>query len=326
MIDKGHLSCFQQSGHSIGGVLLLYLLCLTSCSQRELCYDHSHVSPVVLEFDWSQASDATPNTMVVWFFSASSEERYRFELTDGGTTTRSQFDSHIKIRPGTYHVLCHNGTTDKNSEEGRTFDDYRIVTYSDAVLSPMNRSENAPLPEGADSQPVRASASTVYAHTLDELVTIEPAADNEKHIRFTPVEMTSVYDIVITGVKNLSADTEASAVITGLAEAWSPAYSRPTGAEVTIPFKMNHCGSECLRGSLVTFGDNAPHNIRHCLRIYTSYKYYYDFDVTDAIHNAGNSKHIEINLNGLKLPVNDQGGMSPGINGWEDAEDIELPM
>lgn len=326
MTGKTYISCFRWSVYSPGTVLLLCLLCLTGCSQRELCYDHSHESPVICEFDWSQAPDAVPNTMVVWFFSVSSQERYRFEITGSGTTGRSRFDCRIKVRPGTYHVLCHNGTTDNNSEEGLTFDSYRIVTYGDNVLSPMNRSENAPLPDGADSQPVRAAASTVYAHTLDEPVTIKPAADSETHIRFTPAEATSVYDIIITGVENLTADTEASAVITGLAEAWSPAYSCPAGAEVTIPFRLNHCGTDCLRGSLITFGDNAPHDVRHCLRVYTSYKYYYDFDVTEDIHRSGNSKHIEINLNGLRLPVNDQGGMNPGIDGWEDAEDIEIVM
>lgn len=326
MIGKRDLSRFRQSVYTAGAVLLLFLLGTTGCTQRELCYDHSHVSPVTIEFDWSQAPDAAPNTMVVWFFSTTSGERYRFEITGSGTAARSQFDSRIQVRPGTYRVLCHNGTTDNNAEEGLTFDDYRIVTYSDAVLSPMNRSENAPLPDSADSQPVRAAASTVYAHTLDGPVTIEPASEIETHIRFTPVEATSVYDITITGVKNLTADTEASAVITGLAEAWSAAYSRPTGAEATIPFELTHCGTECLRGTLVTFGDNAPHDVRHCLRVYTSYKYYYDFDVTEAIHKAGNSKHIEINLNGIKLPVNDQGGMNPGVDGWEDAEEIELPM
>lgn len=323
---EGQLSRFRLSGYGIGGAWLLLLLCLTGCTQRELCYDHSHVSPVVVEFDWSRAPEAKPNTMVVWFFSAVSGEHYRFELTDDGTATRAQFDSRIKVRPGTYRVLCHNGTTDNNSEEGQTFGDYRIVTYNDAILSPMNRTDGAPLPDGADSQPVKAPASTLYAHTLDGTVTIEPAAVAETHIRFTPVEATSVYDVIITGVENLTAGIEASAVITGLAEAWSFAGSRPAGTEVVIPFGLEHCGEECLRGSLVTFGDNAPHDVRHCLRVYTSYKYYYDFDVTDAIHNAGNSKHIEINLNGIKLPVDDQGGMSPGVDGWEDAEDIELPM
>lgn len=329
MIGIMRRMCLRRSGYCIGVLaLLLQMLFSAGCSQRDLCYDHSHVSPVTVEFDWSRASDATPATMVVWFFSVSSGECYRFELTGSSNTSRSKFDGRINVRPGTYRVLCHNGTTDNNSEEGRTFDGYRIVTYSDAVLSPMNinRADNAPLPDGADSQPVRASASTVYAHTLDEPVTIEPAAATGTHIRFIPEEVTSIYDVVITGVENLSADTEASAVITGLAESWCPAYSRPGGMEVIVPFKLNHCGHDCLRGSLVTFGDNAPHDIRHCLRVYTSYKYYYDFDVTEAIHKAGGSRHIKIELNGLKLPVNDQGGMSPGVNGWEDAEHIELPM
>lgn len=307
-------------------LMLSGLLCLTGCDQREICYDHSHVSPVVINFDWSMAPEATPNTMVVWFFSSTTKERYRFELTGNGTSSRSDFDCRIMVRPGSYRVLCHNGTTDNNLENGETFYEYNLVTYEDAVLSPMNRSENAPLPGDADNQPVRAMASTVYAHTLDETVTIEPAAAGDKIIRFTPVEVTSVYDVVITGVENLTAGIDVSAAITGLAEAWNPAASAPGGAEVTIPFKLNHCGTDCLRGSLVTFGDNAPHNVRHRLRVFTSLQYYYDFDVTDEIHKAGNSKHIEIQLHGLKLPVVNQGGMSPGVNGWENAENIEILM
>ena len=135
-------------------LMLSGLLCLTGCDQRELCYDHSHVSPVVINFDWSMAPEATPNTMVVWFFSSTTKERYRFELTGNGTSSRSDFDCRIMVRPGSYRVLCHNGTTDNNSENGETFYEYNLVTYEDAVLSPMNRSENAPLPGDADNQPV----------------------------------------------------------------------------------------------------------------------------------------------------------------------------
>lgn len=307
-------------------IMVLCLLCLTGCEQRELCYDHSHVSPVVLEFDWSLVPEAAPNTMVVWFFSTTTPERYRFELTGDGTSSRAGFDSRIMVRPGTYRVLCHNGTTDNNSEYGETFYDYCLLTYDDAVLAPLSRSTQAPLPDDADNQPVKAMASTVYAHTLDEIVTIEPKAASDKIIRFTPVEVTSVYDVIITGVENLTADIDASAAITGLAEAWNPATSAPGGTEVVIPFKLNHCGTDCLRGSLVTFGDNAPHNVFHRLRVYTSQQFYYDFDVTEPIHKAGNSKHIEIHLHGLKLPVVNQGGMTPGVDGWENAENIELIM
>lgn len=306
---------------------LVALVILAGCEQRDLCYDHSHVSPVTIEFDWSHAPDAEPQTMVVWFFSAnSSGESYRFELSGNGASVRSKFDSHISVRPGTYHVLCHNGTTDNNSEKGGTFDDYWLVTYTDAILSPMNRTDGAPLPDDAAHQPVRAQASTLYAHTLDRFVTIEPSATAEKRIKFIPEEVTSVYDVIITGVENLRADTEASAVITGLAEAWHPGSSCPAGTEVVVPFHLEHCGSSCLRGSLVVFGDNAPHDVKHYLRVYTSYKYYYDFDVTDEIHNAGNSKHIEIKLNGIKLPVSQEGGLSPGVEGWESAENIDIQM
>ena len=311
-----------------GSIMLLSIFCLAGCEQRELCYDHSHMSPVLIEFDWSQAPEATPNTMVVWFFSIVSGESYRFELTDDGSGVRSQFDSKIKVRPGRYRVLCHNGTTDHNSESGRSFDDYRIITDEDGVLSPMNRSDRAPLPGNAADEPVRSPARVVYAHTLDEEVTIEPSATEARHIRFTPSEVTTTYDIIITGVKNLREDTEASAVITGLAESWHPATSRPAGLEVTVPFKLDVAGADCLRGSVVTFGDAAPHDVRHFLRVYTSYKYYYDFDITDLMHKAGNSRHIEIRLNGIILPTDNQegSGMSPGVNGWENAEIVDLPM
>lgn len=40
------------------------MLCGTACNERELCYDHTHASPVDVEFDWTEAPDAAPVTMV----------------------------------------------------------------------------------------------------------------------------------------------------------------------------------------------------------------------------------------------------------------------
>lgn len=325
MRNKMHLSSSCNGGFVLCLVLLLCVLGNSGCAQRDLCYDHSHVSPVSIEFDWSLAPDADPETMVVWFFSVETDECYRFELTDDGTSTRSHFNSRIKVRPGTYRVLCHNGSTDNNFEQGSFFDEYRLITKNVDILEPMNRSDGAPLPDAAAGQPVRKQASVIYAHTHDRLVTVEPAADTEKQIIFTPIEATAVYDVVITGVKNLTADTEASAVITGMAESWNPASSAPAGDEVSVPFALNHCGSDCLRGSVVVLGDNTPHDVRHYLRVYTSFKYYYDFDVTDQIHNAVDSRHVEIDLQGLNLPSSGE-GVSPGVNDWDDAENVEILM
>ena len=39
-----------------------------SCEHKDLCYDHSHMTDLRVDFDWSAAPDAEPGTMVVHFF------------------------------------------------------------------------------------------------------------------------------------------------------------------------------------------------------------------------------------------------------------------
>ncbi len=308
---------------------LLLSLTLGSCEQRPLCYDHSHHSPVDITFDWSAAPDADPSTMVVWFFPVDGTAGSRYELTKNPATSRTEFNSTLKVPPGEYFVVTHNGDTDNNSERGNTFDSYCLLTYEDRLLSPMNRTDEAPRPSDTESQPIRAEASALYAHTLTEKITVEPATNVPVHITLTPVEATAVWDIRVTGIENLTPDIEASAVITGVAETWHPATSRPAGREVTIPLPLAHCGSDCLRGTVTLFGDAAPHDIPHKLRIYTSHKYYYDFDITVQVHNAAvGTHHIDIRVSGIKLPdvSGDGSGMSPGVSDWESAENIVIPM
>ena len=120
---------------------------------------------------------------------------------------------------------------------------------------------------------------------------------------------------------------EASGIVTGVAESWSVSKAAPFGREVTIPFGMTVCmeGEGCLRASLIVFGDTAPHEVRHHLRVYTTTKYYYDYEVTDQVHSAPDPKNVDIVVKGMKLPETGS-GMSPGVSDWEDAENIELDL
>ncbi|MDE6399906.1 MAG: DUF5119 domain-containing protein, partial [Muribaculaceae bacterium] len=147
--------------------LMSVMTLLTGCRQRELCYDHSHYSPVSIVFDWTQAPDAEPATMVVWFFPVDGGAGRRFEIIPGGDTSRggSEFNTVLKVAPGSYRVICHNGETENNLEDGDTFFTYRIHTGDDVLLSPMNRGDDAPCPDGCDTQPVKTEASVLYAHT-----------------------------------------------------------------------------------------------------------------------------------------------------------------
>lgn len=299
--------------------ILLPVLCLVGCSQRDLCYDHSHDTSVKIEFDWSEAPDATPATMVVYFFPTDNSHYTRVELT-GGT---SGFNATVKVPVGTYRVVCHNGETENNEERGKLFSDYHLTTYDTGLLAPLGRASNAPQPDETENQPVRAQASTLYSYTVPEPVVLEPSAS--KTIIIRPQRSTIIINVTIDNVQNITPEVEFCGVISGLAESWYPSTEGPGGGEVIVPLVLFPDGDNRLRGSMEVFGDNAPHDIRHKFRLYTSQKYYYDFDVTDQIHSAPDLHNVSITLSGVKLPVDDE-GMDVSVDGWGKAEDVEIGM
>lgn len=66
--------------------------------------------------------------------------------------------------------------------------------------------------------------------------------------------------------------------------------------------------------------------MKHYLRIYTTSKYYYTYDITDQVHDAPDPKNVYIVVSGLRLPSADGTGMTPGVNDWDDTEVVEIPM
>ena len=62
---------------------------------------------------------------------------------------------------------------------------------------------------------------------------------------------------------------------------------------------------------------------RHILTVYTSSRYYYNFDVTDQIHSGTNPTELTIEIDKLVLPKPDGGGMNPSVGDWSDViEDL----
>ena len=60
-------------------LLLCFAAAMAACDHRELCYDHSHWVDLTVDFDWSEAPDARPSTMVVILFPADGSEGRRSE-------------------------------------------------------------------------------------------------------------------------------------------------------------------------------------------------------------------------------------------------------
>lgn len=302
---------------------ILSVLCITGCSQRELCRDHSHITSVRIEFDWTEAQDAEPKSMVVYFFPTDNSQYTRVELTGDGSASRAVFNTTVKIPAGTYRVVCHNGDTENNEERGDKFYDYHLTTYDVGLLAPIKRTSDAPRPDDTENQPVRSQASKLYSYTVSEPVSIMPNEDNV--IVLKPKKSSKVINVRIDNVENLTPDVEFCGAISGLAESWYPSTGMPGGRDVIMPLLLVPDGNSSLHGIMEVFGDNAPHDVRHRFRLYTSHKYYYDFDITDQIHSAPDIYNVDISLSGVKLPETGN-GMDVAVGDWGQSEDIDIDM
>lgn len=138
-----------------------------------------------------------------------------------------------------------------------------------------------------------------------------------------PQKKSATVRVSILNIKNMQAGVEFCAVISGLAESWYPSSGMPGGEEVLVPLMLTPDG-DSLYGNMEVFGDNAPHDIRHKFRLYTSQKYYYDFDVTDQIHSAADPYNVDIFLSGIVLPENN--GMDVSVDEWGQTENINIEM
>ena len=304
------------------GMLAILVTLLSGCEQRELCYDHSaHRASVSIEFDWSDAPEADPATMVVYFFPTDNSMYKRFEFKADGSESRNGFSATVNVPVGTYNVVCFNGETENNSEVGDAFPNFHLTTFDTVLLAPLNRSMDAPKPDDTESQPVRSQASALYSYTVPEPVSLKETA--VETVVLKPQKKSATVRVSILNIKNMQAGVEFCAVISGLAESWYPSSGMPGGEEVLVPLMLTPDG-DSLYGNMEVFGDNAPHDIRHKFRLYTSQKYYYDFDVTDQIHSAADPYNVDIFLSGIVLPENN--GMDVSVDEWGQTENINIEM
>lgn len=295
----------------------LFALLLCSCQHKELCYDHSHMVTLDVRFDWSEAPDAAPTTMVLQIFH-SDGSRYtteEFVSREGGT---------IKIEEGEYKFLFHNGTMSSLVEQGDTYDDYHLTTKPQSLLAPMGTAniQNAPRPGDAENEPVIDVLEQVWGGSLEAVRVIRGVPGQSVTLR--PAEATAEYTVEVREVKNLRDDIAISGAITGMAQSWRISDNTLSEMTATIPFGLTRKDETSLEAHFIIFGDSPGHTGTHTLSVYTSQKDYAHFDVTEQIHGAADRRHVRITVAGIELKDPD-GGMSPDISGWEDVE-IDIPM
>lgn len=294
-----------------------------SCEHRDLCYDHSHWTDLKVEFDWSMAPDATPRTMVVYLFPREGGMPRRYEITNVKNGAK------IRVPSGEFDAVTFNGDTETLKEEGTTYANFVVTTANESLLAPMERNITnvpPPRPDGTENDPVKQTPDKMWTGSVEN-ISIVPL-ETPQPLRFTPKEATATYTIILKNAKNANTGIGVSVALTAMAESYSPSADVAVGRDVTIPIGLSVIDDTTLKGEVTVFG-HCPvmkSERRHILTVYTSKMKYYEYDVTDQLHETTDPHYITIIIEGIELPAPDGTGMTPSVPDWDDVVNNDLDM
>lgn len=305
------------------GIMLLS----SSCEHKELCFDHTHLIPVDVVFDWARAADANPSSVAAYFYDGNgNEERFIFSDKNGGR---------IMLPYGDY---CGIGTNSDDTDWAAVRNESDIETIETftagvEVLS-GNGFETYSLPRarGSEEEAIISSPGMLWSARTDNIHL--QITDTLRRVVFRPAEAICHYRVIISDVENLQYlhGSKIDATITGMAEGYIHGSDKPSDTHATIPFTLTaEPESASLTSSFLTFGESParayPHYLTVYLRLSDGTKWYSTFDVTGQVREAEDPHHVTILLSGLSLPkpILHDAGLHPEVNDWQTIE-VDLNM
>ena len=303
---------------------------LASCEHKELCYDHVHNAPVNVVFDWTNAPDASPAGMNLYFYPVEGGEPIRFGLSgrDGGR---------IDIPDGTYDVVAVNTDSETALFRGTdSFASFEIYTREASVLEGLGlmTTSRGPMAAGTEDETVSLAPDLIYN---GKLATVEIPYTREPVTITIPVdEAVSNYTFDIINVDNLKYVSSMSASLSGMSGSYLAGQDVCTPGAHTVPFGAAANSETTISGQFYTFGhcpdaDKTASGRKHIFVLYVvqsdGKQVYYTFDVTDQVHGAKDPDNVHILIDGLSLPkpIVNGSGMHPSVDGWEN-EDVDITM
>lgn len=328
-----------------------FLILLTSCEYKELCYDHNHWAEVNIVFDWSIAEgggtkasfapaaiSGTGMTVLFYNMDAPMSEPLRYDLTgrDGGT---------VRLLPGTYRALAYNYDT-----ETILYRNMNVLDMLEAYTRPSSIEEGTqlsrsrmPRATNTESEPVILEPDPLWAaasepFTLKLPTSSSTASEEATTIVMYPTPRYREVTVTINNVPNLQYTGQFAGALSGVA----PSVIMETGeirdGKVTEAFTAQVKGQSTLQMTFRIFGhcpyaDANSYN-PHYLTIYAiladGTQWYYTFDITEQMHNketASDTYDIEIELEGLPVPkpIVNGSGFQPTVDSWQGIE-IDVGM
>lgn len=331
-------------------LLMLSLLAFTGCYEKELCVLHPHSRNLLVRFDWRDAPEADPESMVVYFY----------PMDEGGEVQYFEFlygrEDSISLTEGRYRVLCYNNDTEGvQARNTHSFDTHEAYTREgnifETVLGPQG--QYAPRAAGREGERVVITPDQMWGCvTLDVEVTadgitylpVPPSRGDEFHVRerasaiedsrtfiLYPHTLVCNYSYEIRNVKNMHTILRQCASLSGMAPSLMLAPDQLRMEAVTLPAPAEKDGESTVRGRFLTFGHHPDLEEPHFLVLYLWLKdgqmLYYQKDVTEQVNTAPDKRNVHIVVDGpdLPLPITNGNGFSTSVDDWETVnETIEM--
>lgn len=324
------------------------LLTLVSCDHKEFCHDDGRTKKLIVEYDWSDAPEANPRGMCVFFYSLDNGEYYRFDFDNpkGGE---------IEIPVGEYMLITYNNDTELVRFSGTNhFDTHIAYTREGDLLEPLygNGVTSTAKPDNGERVCITPDnlwgCHVDYVKITDTCVYYTLPADDEdvcdcdrqqttdvRVITLYPHDMLCHYSYEVRNVENAEYISKISASLSGMAPTLKLMDESLPDECVTLPFAGKVGDNNKITGSFLTFGHNdnnsAVHKMTFFVIMNNGAKYRIEnndnLNVTAQVDTARDRRHVHIIIDGLKVPYSkdDDGGWDPSVDDWGvHNEDLEI--
>ncbi len=308
------------------GIAMLICLWMMGCNHQDLYYEpvRKNVS-VRIEFDWTDAQDASPKEMTVYFYRLDAKSRasariFDFKGANGGVVTMPM---------GEYAALCHNSDGVNHSYIGVDGHETFGLCLNDMHSAPSGEERFAHCPE------------PTWVASVPAMVIEDPdqsLAQGDQVVRFRMQAVVNQYTFIIHTPVNLTPSHSIMASISGMASTVHPGQGSTGDETVSHVFSMTKSADGALVGQMLTYGHCArkPLTSRdggdsdeaaHLLNIYATLpdnkQWRYTHDVTSHIHNSPVADCV-VELDSLVLPPPEPsggGGLQPTVGGWSGSQE-----
>lgn len=317
------------------------MLCsvFVGCNHKELCYHHPHTSRIRVAYDWSNAPEADPEGMCVYFYPEDGRAPIRvdFSGTDGG---------YVDLDNGRYTAITYNNDTEAVQFGGiDKFATHFAYTRTGGLFESVAGMAGYDVPRADDNERVVICPEMLWGARASQIIITDagmqyvcPSAGrvtersfdvgDDYVIIFTPEELVCHYSYEIRNVSNLGSVSRMSASLSGMSSGMLLGDFSLDRECVTLPFDATADDTgTTIYGQFLTFGYSEENVQQHRLLLYVwledGRKLCYGreterFDVTAQIHTAPDRRRVHIIIDGLDLPepITSGGGFDVNVDDW----------